>query len=411
MTRQALIVLGMHRSGTSALTGLLQRLGVQGPNTPIPADEHNPLGYGESNTIASFHERLLDSSGSRWDAWVRVSPDWFESPVAVRFLDECRSLLAHEFGDKPLFVVKDPRLCRFLPFWLRVLQAENVVPAAIIPIRSPLAVARSLETRDRLPREHSLLMWLRHVLEAEFETRNISRSIVRYRDLLSDWKAVANRLSADLHVTWPDQSRAAETDISDFVRPELCHHAVEIESMDVVFPLSDWLRRTYEAFDVLLDPGEHRTAEACATLDEVRHEFDRAASIFGPIIEAGRSLAADLEGQHNVLRQYASNVETEREHLRERVSRLESERDALQKHASGLEQLASSLKQHVFGLTEHVSSLEHRNEVVSRELASAKHHVEALLESASWRITAPLRAAARVFKGNAKARSTRARRG
>ncbi len=382
MTRQALIVLGMHRSGTSALTGLLQRLGVQGPHTPIPADEHNPLGYGESHTIASFHERLLESSGSRWDAWVRVSPDWFESPVAVRFLDECRSLLAHEFGDKPLFVVKDPRLCRFLPFWLRVLKAENVVPAAIIPIRSPLAVARSLETRDRLPREHSLLMWLRHVLEAEFETRNIPRSIVRYRDLLSDWKAVANRLAADLHVTWPDQSRAAETDISDFVRPELCHHAVEIESMDVVFPLSDWLRRTCDAFDLLLDPGEPRTAEACETLDEVRHEFDRAASIFGPIIEAGRSRAADLEGQRKT-------VEIERENLSYRLSHLQSERDALE--------------QHVTALTDEVSNLEQRNAVVARELAGARHHVEALLQSASWRITGPFRAVARIFLGRPKA--------
>ena len=108
----------------------------------MAADDYNPEGYGESDALFGLHQRLLEASGNRWDAWVRIDPDWFESPIASQFVDECRSLLTREFGDAPLFVVKDPRMCRFVPFWLRVLRAENITPVAMVAVRSPLEVAR-----------------------------------------------------------------------------------------------------------------------------------------------------------------------------------------------------------------------------------------------------------------------------
>ena len=148
-------------------------------------------------------------------------------------------------------------------------------------------------------------------------------------------------------------------------------------------------------------------------------------SLFGPLIEAGRSHAADLEEQHTALRQHVSTIETARENLSERVSHLESERDTLARHAADLEERgalleqqtsdltqqvshltrqASHLGQDVTTLSDQVSNLEQRNAQTTHELASAKHHVAALLQSASWRITGPLRAAARVFMGRPKGR-------
>jgi hypothetical protein len=395
----------MHRSGTSAVTGMLQRLGVRGPKTVLPPDDDNLLGYGESALITSFHDRLLESAGSRWDAWMRVSPKWLDSPDAIPFQQECRSLLAQEFGDAPLFVVKDPRLCRLVPFWLRVLQAENITPAAVIAIRSPFEVARSLEVRNGFSKEQSLLIWLRHVLDAEVETRSTVRSFVAYRDLLNDWKALTNRMSAELRITWPTEPRAAETEVAEFLKPELRHHSVEIDSDGLADPLAEWLTRTSEALGDLLR-SEHEEADARETLDQVKREFDRGASLFGPIIEAGRDRAADLEGQQNTLRQHVATVEIERRELSERISHLESERDALERRASDLGQEVSSLtertgnlEQHATTLSEKVSTLEQRNAELARELAGAKHRVEALLQSASWRITGPLRAVARLFMG------------
>ena len=66
MTRQAFLVLSMHRSGTSTLAGLLVRLGVEGPRTLMPPDSFNPLGYWESEPIAEYHDRLLRSAHTSW---------------------------------------------------------------------------------------------------------------------------------------------------------------------------------------------------------------------------------------------------------------------------------------------------------------------------------------------------------
>lgn len=63
--RQALLVLGMHRSGTSALTGVLAKLGATPPLTPMPDNEFNPKGYWVLHPLAMLHERILRSAGSR----------------------------------------------------------------------------------------------------------------------------------------------------------------------------------------------------------------------------------------------------------------------------------------------------------------------------------------------------------
>src|SRR6266496_1756616 len=128
-TRQALLVLGMHRSGTSALAGLLIRLGAQGPKTLMPPNEHNPRGFWESDALYQFHERLLHSAGSGWDSWTRFSPAWSDGAVPGLIASEFRGLLEQEFGSAPLFVIKDPRICRFVPFWLHCLGEEGIAAA------------------------------------------------------------------------------------------------------------------------------------------------------------------------------------------------------------------------------------------------------------------------------------------
>ena len=129
----------------------------------------HPRGFWESAAFHKFHERLLHAANSRWDSWTRFSPSWRDAPIPAELANEFRALLEQEFGRAPLFVVKDPRICRLVPFWLRSLKGERISTAAIITVPSPLEVAQSLMARDGLGQEHALLMWLRHVLDAEFE--------------------------------------------------------------------------------------------------------------------------------------------------------------------------------------------------------------------------------------------------
>lgn len=114
--RRALLVLGMHRSGTSALTNLLIHLGAQAPRNLMAPNESNPMGFGESRVLCDFHDRLLHAVGSSWDGWVQLDAAGVERAVTSRLTDEFRLLIEQEFGSAPLFVIKDPGSADLFPY-------------------------------------------------------------------------------------------------------------------------------------------------------------------------------------------------------------------------------------------------------------------------------------------------------
>ena len=83
--RTALLVLGMHRSGTSALTGVIGLMGADLPNDLMAASDLNAKGFFESNRITNFDEELLASAGFTWWDCRRFPAEWFSSPVARAF--------------------------------------------------------------------------------------------------------------------------------------------------------------------------------------------------------------------------------------------------------------------------------------------------------------------------------------
>src|SRR6187402_2790994 len=138
--RTCVLVLGMHRSGTSALARVLNLLGCDLPKTLIGSNKSNETGHWESEAIARFNDRLLASAGSTWDDWLAFNPGWFSSPKAAQFHEEALSVLDEEFGNSRFFVLKDPRICRLAPFWMNVLAAQGTVPRILLPVRNPMEV-------------------------------------------------------------------------------------------------------------------------------------------------------------------------------------------------------------------------------------------------------------------------------
>src|SRR5512134_3346618 len=119
--RQVLLVLGMHRSGTSATAGLLAQLGARMAATPMPASPSNPRGHWESGPLVDLHDRLLAEAGSAWNDWGPLDPERFAA-AGGGARTALAAAFAAEFGDGPdgLVVLKDPRICRFLPLWRQV---------------------------------------------------------------------------------------------------------------------------------------------------------------------------------------------------------------------------------------------------------------------------------------------------
>jgi hypothetical protein len=222
--RRAVLVAGMHRSGTSALTRTLGLRGATLPRRMLPPAPDNVAGFWEPREIVAIHDELLASAGSSWDDAGEFPPAWFTSNSASLFKERLVAALRWDFGQASLFVVKDPRICRLVPLWLSVLEEFGATPLFVIPVRHPLEVAASLEQRDRFPQTKALVLWLRHFLSVERDTRGFCRSFVAYDRLLSDWCNVVDRIGRDLAIPWPRRSVAFDLEIDFFLSKRHRHH-------------------------------------------------------------------------------------------------------------------------------------------------------------------------------------------
>src|SRR5215207_5783818 len=112
-SRVALLVLGMHRSGTSAVARMLSLLGAALPEHVIGAARGNESGHWEPERLVKLHEEMLAEAGSHWDDWRRFEPTALGPERLSHYRSTIAQLIAEEYDDAPLFVLKDPRLCRF----------------------------------------------------------------------------------------------------------------------------------------------------------------------------------------------------------------------------------------------------------------------------------------------------------
>lgn len=225
--RTAYLVLGMHRSGTSAVTQLLALAGAELPANVMPGDAHNAKGYFEPWKIAIFNDERLRAAGSAWDDPFAYPFRPLPPDEEKAWLERGETLFDEEFGDAAHPLLKDPRATVILPFWRALLAAKGVAARCVIPVRHPLAVAGSLRRRDGFTDEKSVLVWSAYMLAAEAYTRDLPRAFVGYDALLADWRAEVGRIEAALGGQLPKLTVAAGKKIDKFLTPDLRHNEGE----------------------------------------------------------------------------------------------------------------------------------------------------------------------------------------
>jgi hypothetical protein len=303
--RNVILVLGMHRGGTSAAAGFFVKLGGAQPKTLMPAEGGNERGYFESQALMTFHDELLASAGSSWTDWRQFNPAWYQSPTAAAFRKRAKQLFKEEFDGEPLAVLKDPRVCRFAPFWLEVLARIKAQARVVIPVRAPLEVAFSMRKRYGFSLATGALLWLRHIIDAEIATRALPRCIFTWDQLLRDWRGVAEKASTELGLSWPRLSDATAHEIENFIGDDLVHHRVNAKELAAHPDIHEW---TMSAYDAMLELArEPRSSSALKTLDKTRDAFNRASRMFG------RTLFEDEIQRQDLLRKTAK-LEEERDH-------------------------------------------------------------------------------------------------
>ena len=338
--KAAALVLGMHRSGTSSVAGALVRLGAKAPNALMQPDSGNAKGYFESIALMRLNDEILASAGSVWHDWRAFSEDWAASAAAREFEAKGVATLSQEFGDASLIVVKDPRISRMTPFWMRIFDRAGYVVRVFMPVRSPLEVARSLRARYGFPISKGLLLWLRHVLDAEISSRNLPRAVFHWGDFLTDWRLTMDRAAEQTGLIWPRLSDWSAAEIDAFISSELQHEIVEPAAMLAHPDVSEWVRAVYRAMIALAkDPTSDSARQ---TLDDVRSDFGRASKIFGrALVEFEENMTLAL-GQAGEARIEVGNIRQDAANERLRADALSAQLDVLLAERAALaEQLAS----------------------------------------------------------------------
>ena len=222
--QETIIVLGMHRSGTSLVAELLHGAGLYAGDPPLllPANEWNERGYWEYLPLVRFNDDLLAFVDASWS----VPPASEDEPrLRDRALDassraEALQLInSMESGGQPWFW-KDPRLGLVLPFWQRLWRN----PAYVVCIRNPLEIAQSLQRRFHFPISASLLLWQIYMTSILRHVRNSPHVLfIEYERLVQTPSEQCDRLFRFVREYCRFDGPKID-DVVEIVRPNLKHH-------------------------------------------------------------------------------------------------------------------------------------------------------------------------------------------
>lgn len=213
-----ILILGMHRSGTSLAARLVNMMGAYfGPEgLSLGFSSDNPKGFWERRDILQINRALLRHFGCNWfrvDGWDDTKLGTLPAPLTRSIRQAVLELDAH----RP-WMVKDPRLCITLPCWRPWLEA----PVAVVATRHPLSVARSLELRNAIPVEYGLALWEHHAVGIIRHAHDLPRAHVSFEAMLSDPVNKTRALYEELEVHGVQGLRMPrDREILAFVEPKL----------------------------------------------------------------------------------------------------------------------------------------------------------------------------------------------
>jgi hypothetical protein len=324
------LVLGMHRSGTSALTRVLNLLGLDaGRDVLMGASESNPTGHWEVERLTSFNDRLLDEVGGRWSAPPDTDQGALVALAEASWGDEAADLHAEAFAGTP-WVWKDPRVSLLLPFWRAVLGRDGAsAPHEVVALRDPTEIAGSLAARDDMALAYGLALWERYTRALLGDLDGRRACFVHYERLLAEPESVARELVAFCG----DEPLSDEPDRLAAVGDHLDgghRHQTRVDD-DVLTPAQVALD---EALLELSGPVDAFGAPALpAETANLQLAFDEAKRLSAFVEEADRlrekvsALEAEIERQSTALHAEIDARSAEASDLAEQVMLLRAEAD------------------------------------------------------------------------------------
>jgi hypothetical protein len=303
--QSCVIVCGLHRTGTSAVTRLVNLLGADIAHDLLPPGPDNSRGYWESYAVLEIHDRLLQTVTAAQDPSFDPTPlpiDWLATNVAREAKRQLTNVIQREFVDSRFFAVKDPRIWRLLPLWVELLQDLGIARIVVIPFRNPLEVAASLAQRDRISLPKALFLYFCAYLETELASRAIPRVFVRYDHLLQDWRPFARRLGQISSAGVSPPSKSVAIEIERFLTNDLYHHRFSHEQMVRRQEIPAAIVNLFDSMDEAAETGDE--SKLRSSFDRLRANVDVTAHLYH------RCLISELQNLRQQLMRIRGSFET-----------------------------------------------------------------------------------------------------
>jgi GT2 family glycosyltransferase/glycosyltransferase involved in cell wall biosynthesis len=387
-------VLGMHRSGTSAVTRALPVLGVALGDTLMPAVAgDNDTGYWEDRDLNRINIDCLAALDSDWDDLRLIEPARQLDRGLAQLQQRAVELLRERISHWQWFGFKDPRTCRLLAFWQGVFDLVPISVRYIVCVRNPISVAKSLARRGPMAEQKSHYLWLQHMLPSLTETAGAPRVVTDYDLLMQQPQAQVRRIANRLGLEGRLDAALLADYATNFLDPNLRHNrqgpleprarpAVPTQLLEIDALLQQVCA---DAADIDAPASVELLAAGSQALVRMAPAFDYMADRDRRLIDAGR-LQERTAAERDLALRHKAELIVEKDAYREQRDRARSERN-LARHERGLARAQQGQ-----------AMLERQQALNQLTFVTAER--DQLLASTSWRITAPLRravlAAARV---------------
>ena len=260
-------ILGMHRSGTSALAGVLNIMGLEVGSDLMPKTEMNPKGYFENLLSYRLNEKILYENKSAWDD-CHFKLNKIPKEKINTYKQEIKNIIEGEFRYAEKFLIKDPRICILFPIWQSACLELDLAIKIIIPHRSPIEIANSLKKRNAFSYEKSLILWLHHFLTAEYLSRKHERLFISFDELLNETKKTVDKLYTFVDL---GEEKRVRPSINQFLDKKTKHNNNSIDNFTTETP--EFLQRL---FKIIKDSD----FDNLKVIDNIRNNFYYSLEMF-----------------------------------------------------------------------------------------------------------------------------------
>ncbi len=231
---RAICVLGMHRSGTSAVTRALNILGayIGEEKDMIAPGFDNPGGFWELSDIVVLHKRIMTALRRGEDEIVSpLPPGWYLREEMIVFRKDLQTLIQKHFAGRSLWAWKDPRTCLTFDLWKNLLHELGVELSVLFVVRNPLDVANSLKKRNGYAFDKSFGIWFNHNISALESIAGIRTVFINYDRFLEAWEVELRRVAFGLGLPWLNDDRQLKKKIKSFIRTDFRHNTSTAEDL------------------------------------------------------------------------------------------------------------------------------------------------------------------------------------